>query len=164
MSDHHDLDDVASFAVGAFGEPGERVFLLQVRQGTEVLTLKVEKQQVAALIAYLAQLLNTVPLKELEPESAVVEEREPDFTVGSIAVSYEEEVDRVVIVVEELVAEGESPAGARIVVSRPLAAGVVIEGKRLIESGRPPCPFCGYPLDRRGHVCPRSNGAHPPLT
>jgi hypothetical protein len=79
-------------------------------------------------------------------------------------VSYEEEVDRVVIVVEELVAEGEAPSSARILVTRPQGAGLVIEGKRLIEGGRPPCPFCVYPLDRRGHVCPRSNGVHPPYT
>ncbi|MFA5919625.1 MAG: DUF3090 family protein [Candidatus Nanopelagicaceae bacterium] len=29
---------------------------------------------------------------------------------------------------------------------------------RVINAGRPPCPFCGLPLDPRGHVCPRANG------
>ena len=28
----------------------------------------------------------------------------------------------------------------------------------LIAAGRPPCPFCGLPLDPEGHVCPRQNG------
>jgi|HubBroStandDraft_1064217.scaffolds.fasta_scaffold44030_2 uncharacterized repeat protein (TIGR03847 family) len=164
MSEQYDLDDVQSFTVGAIGEPGGRVFILQARQGAQTLTLKVEKQQVAMLIAYLAQLLHSVPLEGDAPEAAEIQEVEPDFVAGSIAVSYEEDPDRVVIAVEELVAEGEPASGARLLVSRPQAAGVVIEGKRLIESGRPPCPFCGYPLDRRGHVCPRTNGSHPPLT
>ena len=30
--------------------------------------------------------------------------------------------------------------------------------KRVVASGRPPCPLCGQPLDARGHLCPRHNG------
>ena len=30
--------------------------------------------------------------------------------------------------------------------------------RALISAGRPPCPFCGGPLDPTGHVCPRANG------
>jgi uncharacterized repeat protein (TIGR03847 family) len=29
---------------------------------------------------------------------------------------------------------------------------------RVVAAGRPPCPFCGQPLDPEGHVCPRQNG------
>ena len=28
----------------------------------------------------------------------------------------------------------------------------------LVAAGRPPCPFCGGPLDPTGHICPRANG------
>jgi len=28
----------------------------------------------------------------------------------------------------------------------------------VVAAGRPPCPFCGNPLDAEGHVCPRANG------
>ena len=28
----------------------------------------------------------------------------------------------------------------------------------VVAAGRPPCPFCGKPLDPSGHVCPRANG------
>ena len=28
----------------------------------------------------------------------------------------------------------------------------------VVSAGRPPCPFCGGPLDASGHVCPRANG------
>jgi uncharacterized repeat protein (TIGR03847 family) len=28
----------------------------------------------------------------------------------------------------------------------------------VIEAGRPPCPFCGNPIDPEGHLCVRANG------
>ena len=28
----------------------------------------------------------------------------------------------------------------------------------VVGAGRPPCPFCGLPLDATGHLCPRQNG------
>ncbi len=28
----------------------------------------------------------------------------------------------------------------------------------VVAQGRPPCPFCGNPLDPQGHICPRANG------
>ena len=41
----------------------------------------------------------------------------------------------------------------------PLAARVFVERSlRTVAAGRPPCPFCGQPLDPTGHICPRKNG------
>ena len=31
----------------------------------------------------------------------------------------------------------------------------------VVSAGRPPCPFCGRPLDPGGHLCPRANGYRP---
>jgi uncharacterized repeat protein (TIGR03847 family) len=42
-----------------------------------------------------------------------------------------------------------TPLGARAFVERAL---------RTVAAGRPPCPFCGLPLDPTGHICPRKNG------
>lgn len=28
----------------------------------------------------------------------------------------------------------------------------------VVAAGRPPCPFCGGPIDPEGHLCPRANG------
>ena len=28
----------------------------------------------------------------------------------------------------------------------------------VVGAGRQPCPFCGGPIDLKGHLCPRSNG------
>lgn len=41
------------------------------------------------------------------------------------------------------------PAAARAFARRSSA---------LVAAGRPPCPFCGGPLDPTGHICPRANG------
>jgi uncharacterized repeat protein (TIGR03847 family) len=41
----------------------------------------------------------------------------------------------------------------------PLAARAFTERSlRTVAAGRPPCPFCGLPLDPTGHICPRKNG------
>lgn len=34
----------------------------------------------------------------------------------------------------------------------------------VVSAGRPPCPFCGRPLDPAGHLCPRANGYRPART
>jgi uncharacterized repeat protein (TIGR03847 family) len=28
----------------------------------------------------------------------------------------------------------------------------------VVAAGRPPCPFCGQPLNPEGHICLRRNG------
>ena len=30
--------------------------------------------------------------------------------------------------------------------------------ERVIDAGREPCLFCGLPINRDGHLCPRANG------
>jgi uncharacterized repeat protein (TIGR03847 family) len=41
----------------------------------------------------------------------------------------------------------------------PLAARAFVERSlRTVAAGRPPCPFCGRPLESTGHICPRKNG------
>jgi uncharacterized repeat protein (TIGR03847 family) len=40
-----------------------------------------------------------------------------------------------------------------------LAARAFVERSlRTVAAGRPPCPFCGLPLEPTGHLCPRRNG------
>jgi uncharacterized repeat protein (TIGR03847 family) len=165
LTEEFDLEDAQKLAVAAVGEPGQRVFLLQARKGSLVVTLKVEKAQVAALVTYLIRLLQSVPPEGADlPPDDMEGGGEADFVVGSLAVTYDETADRVVLVAEEATAEDEPASSARLGITRAQAAALAKEGKRLVEGGRPPCPFCGYPLDQRGHVCPRTNGAHPPLT
>jgi uncharacterized repeat protein (TIGR03847 family) len=165
MSEGYDLDRPDRFTVGTEGPVGQRLFLLQCRQGTQLLTLKIEKQQVSALAEYLAQIVRDQQRPGHLPDELPLEEpAEPAWAVGTVGVTFDEAEDRVVIVIEELVPEDEAGAIARLSVTREQAAAFAITATRLVESGRPPCPLCGSPLDPSGHECPRTNGHRPPVT
>ncbi len=164
MSESYELLDVDKLTVGALGVPGQRLFVLQARAGSSMVTLKVEKVQVAALAAHLGAMLEALPRPGRLPEDLELEEpHEPDWVVGSLAASYDEALDRLLLVAEEAVPEGEDAAQARFGLTREQVAALAIRGTSLVEAGRPPCPLCGYPLDPRGHDCPRTNGHRPPI-
>lgn len=162
MTDAFDLS-AERLWVGTVGPVGNRLFLIQCRQGDTLLTLKVEKQQVAAMGDLLARVVRDQQRPGHLPEAQALEEpTEPDWAVGTIGVSFDEAEDRVILVIEELVPEGEVGAIARVSITREQAAAFTIQAARLVESGRPPCPLCGSPLDPSGHECPRTNGHRPP--
>ena len=52
----------------------------------------------------------------------------------------------------------EGPDVLRVRLSAAMALGFARRAARIVASGRPPCPFCGQPLNPEGHVCVRSNG------
>ena len=162
MGNSYDLDEVDLLTTGTVGPPGERVFYLQARRGGQLLTLKMEKTQVAALVRYLGTLLADLPPPDqLPPDLDLVEPLEPEWVVGTLGVSYDEDTDRFVLLVEELVEEGEDGAVARIGASRDQISGLVLHGAQIVEAGRPPCPPCGEPLDVEGHLGVRMNGPKP---
>ncbi|HXQ19446.1 MAG TPA: DUF3090 family protein [Acidimicrobiales bacterium] len=166
MSEERDLPRPDRFTVGALGEPGDRVFLLQCQQGTERLTVKVEKQQVAVLASYLARIVRELGQPGSLPEDAFEEDAEAEWVVRTIGVSFDEDDNRVVIVLEEQAEEDEEESGqvARVSLSLEQAAAFAIRATALVEAGRPPCPLCGLPLDPSGHDCPRTNGHRPPAS
>jgi uncharacterized repeat protein (TIGR03847 family) len=175
MTDEHDFDEPDVCTVGAVGDVGRRLFLFYCRQGLTETTVKVEKQQIAVLSGYLGRIV-----KELGRPGHLPDDLEflgtDDFewVVGTIGVSYDEELDRIVIVLEEMGTgeedeeededEAESGHVLRVALSREQAAGFAIHATRLVEAGRPPCPLCSLPLDPSGHDCPRTNGHRPPAS
>ena len=165
MSESYDLEEVDHLTTGAVGPPGERVFYLQARSGSELLTLKLEKTQVAALVRYLGTLLSDLPAPgSLPTDLDLVEPVVAEWVIGTLGVSYDEDTDRVMLLAEELVEEGEEGAVARITARRDQVAALVLHGAEVVEAGRPPCPLCGEPLDAEGHVCARLNGHKRPAT
>jgi uncharacterized repeat protein (TIGR03847 family) len=163
MSEGYDLPAPERITIGTVGPVGDRLFLLQCRQGPTLLTLKIEKQQVAVVADYLARIVRDQDRPGHLPEELELEEpTEPAWVVGTVGVSYDDTDDRVILVIEELVADDETGAIARLSISREQAAAFAIHATRLVESGRPPCPLCGSPLDPSGHECPRTNGHRPP--
>ena len=163
-SSSFELPEVDWLTAGTVGPPGQRVFYLQARHPGGVVTLRLEKQQVAALCQYLDAMLADLP--PVEPAAADMDLVEPvvaEWVIASLGVSYDEEGDRVVLVAEELVEEGEEPARASIRITREQVAAFARHGNEVVAAGRPPCPLCGGPLDPEGHMCPRLNG-HRDLT
>jgi len=160
-----EIDTPIVFTTGTVGEPGHRVFYVQAQGDGLVVTLKLEKQQVGALADYLSGLLADLPTVDesriptlLELVGPIV----PEWTIGKLAVAWDELNDRMVLVAEELMTEEEvaaaaEPATARFRVTREQVAGFVERARVLVAGGRPPCPLCGGPLDPEGHACPRLN-------
>lgn len=148
-----------AFTAGAIGPPGQRVFYLQACDDTSVSSVRLEKQQVSALAEYLAGMLHDLPAPADVP--AAPELTEPvaaEWIVGNIGVAYDNELDRIIIVAEELVAEDE-PDGEtlRVVITRSQVRAFIERAGDLLAGGRPPCRVCGAPMDPEGHACPRSN-------
>ena len=186
MTEDFELANPDRVTIGTVGPVGERVFLLQVREGPILKTLKVEKAQVSALARFLGRMLAALEHPGELPsgeELALEPFGEPDFVVRSLGVSYDDDLDRIILVADEIdrteaeteveslfdIAEDSEPEAekgesVRLAMTREQAAALAIRGTELVEAGRPPCPLCGYPLDPRGHVCPRTNGHRPPLT
>jgi uncharacterized repeat protein (TIGR03847 family) len=168
VSDSVELSNPERVTVGTIGDVGQRVFYFQVREQAVLVTLKLEKQQVGALANHLGQLMQDLPRPgELPDESELDLEvfDEPAFVVGALAVAYDIDADRIVLLLEERVGEDEERGSElRLSLTREQAGAIAIRGIRLVETGRPSCPLCGYPLDPRGHACPRTNGHHAPLT
>jgi uncharacterized repeat protein (TIGR03847 family) len=160
----YDFDAPDHIVAGAVGAPGERTFYIQARQDGALVTLKSEKEQVRALGEYLAGVLEKLggPTAKPAPDAALVEPLEPVWAVGSIGLGYDEEADRIIIAVSELVEEeGAEAATAQFAVTRAQAARIVEQARALMRGGRPACPMCSQPIDPGGHFCVRANGQPP---
>lgn len=158
-----DLREPDRFTAGAVGGPGARVFYLQAAEAGQVVSLRLEKQQVAALGQYLHGVLADLPVVPETERPSDFDLAEPvvaEWIVGTMAVAYDPASDRIVLQADELVDEeaGEEGAHARFHLTRAQVSAFCEHAEALVASGRPPCPICGRPLDPDGHVCPRSNG------
>lgn len=175
MSDSYDFRAVTHFTSGAIGDPGQRVFYLQVGDESGHVSVRLEKQHVQALAHYFRSVLDDLPAPS-SPDLDPVGLREPaieEWTVGQIAVGLADADGEIVVVVDELVPDdhgdedededldllSSEPDGARLRAHiRPeQAARFVATAEMLMSKGRPPCKLCGQPLDPAGHACPRLN-------
>ncbi|HUC15007.1 MAG TPA: DUF3090 family protein [Acidimicrobiales bacterium] len=166
--------------VGAIGPPGKRIFYFQARQENQLVSLKLEKDQVLFLAGGLSEVLADLATPASVPSESDLELEEPveaEWAVGSMQLAYDPIADRVMITAREIASLDEDPgpeelptdgepgeaAGAvvRVALTREQAAGVIAHGKVLLRGGRPPCPLCGYPLGE-DHSCPKTNGHRSP--
>jgi uncharacterized repeat protein (TIGR03847 family) len=176
----HEFDPPERFVAGTVGEPGARTFFLQARSGPRVVSVALEKQQVAVLAERIDELLDEVmassgnetlipavapvTLDDAEPLDQPIDEQ---FRAGTMTLSWDPALARVVIEVfpiaetaadDEVEEEAEPDEIFLVRIEAGPARAFVKRAELVIEAGRPDCPFCGNPIDPDGHLCVRANG------
>ena len=164
----HEFSRPERFIAGTVGDPGERAFFLQVRSSYRLFSVAVEKAQVQAIIARLdvmvAEIRKSNPLINIEKfstDDAPLESPvEAEFQVGAMSLAWDEESALICIELYELEEDEEDSTGevVEINISLGMAIAFTARSKAVVNAGRLPCPFCGIPIDPRGHLCPRANG------
>ena len=165
-----DYDPPERFVAGTVGPPGQRQFYLQASGGGRVTSVALEKTQVHLLAGRIDDLLDEYAgdarpddLLDNAPLDMPLEE---DFTVGTMRLDWDPAAGRLVL---HLVPIGEDVDATtdlgtltapclRVSLTPSAARSFADRSRRVVAAGRPPCPFCGAPLDPGGHVCPRANG------
>jgi uncharacterized repeat protein (TIGR03847 family) len=146
--------------VGTRGEVGNRLFLLQFREGRRLTVVKCEKLQLSAIAQWIAASIDQLGRPGHLPDDLELEpEYEWDMVLGEVTLSIDQESDEIRL---EALSDNEEDS-LEVALTPEWAGALSIAITRLIEAGRPPCPLCGFPLDPRGHDCPRTNGNTPPL-
>ena len=168
MSIYFEFNETDVFTAGALGEPGKRTFVLQVRAEGQRITIKCEKEQVAAMSEYLRKLLADAPDVSHEPISDAMQLSqpiEPEFVLGTVGLAYDTLRDRLVIQLDQIEISSEDNAELveqdvsriRAHITRGQAAAFCQHADEVVSSGRPSCVFCGRPINKDGHLCPRMN-------
>jgi uncharacterized repeat protein (TIGR03847 family) len=174
------FDDPDRFVAGTVGEPGNRTFFLQAVQGHRVATVALEKVQVALLADRIAGILAELDKRAVQPiaseargddERPLDEPLREEFRVGTLTISWDSDGSELVVEARSMADEedeeeeeeipddaAEGPDVMRVRLAPPLALGFARRAARVVSAGRPPCPFCGEPLNPEGHMCSRSNG------
>ncbi len=166
-----ELERVDKVTAGAVGEPGQRSFYIQARQGGRVVTILVEKQQVELLGTSILEILAKVGLETgegpSEDELGLEPPLEPLWRAGRLSIGYAEDRDLMLLEIEELIEEADEegepddvrePASVRLWATREQMLALARHGAEVAARGRPRCRFCGNPIDPEGHVCPAMNG------
>ncbi|GGR21408.1 DUF3090 domain-containing protein [Streptomyces netropsis] len=178
------------FVAGTVGLPGRRIFFLQASAAGRTTSVVLEKTQVEALAERIDELLDEVvrrtggnapvpavapaELADTAPLDTPVEE---EFRVGTMALAWDGEHERMVVEAQALVElaadteedlaeaeerllkdEANGPPMLRVRLTGTMARAFAKRALEVVNAGRPPCPLCSLPLDPEGHVCPRQNG------
>ena len=167
------------FVVGTVGQPGERTFFLQVREGNRLTSMSLEKSQVQALAERLDFMVREIKqndptfiLRSLARDDGPLETPiEEEFRIGVISLAFDTSVQKIQIDLQAVSESAEENIEfsddelsekdldlVRILLQPSEVDRFSKRAAIVVAAGRQPCPFCGGPLDPKGHLCPRSNG------
>src|SRR3954447_22000996 len=176
------FDPPERFVAGTVGRPGDRTFFLQARDGSRVVSIVLEKVQVAVLADRLGDLLSELERRGVDAAAddgpSVVDDTGPldepineAFRAGSLTLGWDVDDELVLVEARAQSEDGEpidpdedddededGPDLLRVRMTAAAARSFVSRAERVVATGWPPCPLCGAPLDPQGHICPRRNG------
>jgi len=126
------------------------------------------------------------PTEEDIDRAPLDEPLQESFRVGTMAITWDGEDETIVIEARELLedeeageseeaeaeaeaededeeaedeeAEDEEADRIRVTLSPRRVLAFAARALEVVAAGRPPCPFCGQPLNPEGHLCVRRNG------
>ena len=105
----HRYDAPDRFVAGTVGQPGERTFFLQAREGNRITSVACEKQQVSVLAEHLDKVLDEVLRRSsggvnVPPAASSASDTDPldapiteEFRVGTMTIAWDPTIDRIVI-------------------------------------------------------------------
>jgi uncharacterized repeat protein (TIGR03847 family) len=155
--------DIQFIRPEALGEPGSRRFRIVVVINGRTVISWMEKEQVRRLGELLLDVIERLPSAASDDEVAEVS-AEPDestsaqFRAGRMELSYDEEDDRLVVIIHDIEAPEEGPPALAFRMTRAQTRRFSVEADELVQSGRPTCPLCGRPMGPGDHVCEKQNG------
>jgi uncharacterized repeat protein (TIGR03847 family) len=180
------FDNPDRFVAGTVGLPGSRTFYLQARDGDRIISVVIEKVQVTLLAERLTQLLTEVRERGaavpddpigLDDDNAPLDEPINEaFRVGTMAIVWDGEDESIVVEARSMTEDDDDPSAAmdadeddvadendesdvvRVNLTPRRALAFARRALDVVAAGRPPCPFCGQPLNPEGHICARRNG------
>ena len=164
--------------VGTIGLPGARTFYLQVRTGTQIVSIALEKQQSALLADKIDEILDQLLTVEGNPHSVPagtpielvdndqLEAVQEQFRTGAMTLGWDPTTSQVVIEAypitdvdpdnsDESLDVDDADVPEMLLVRMPVgtARAFAMRTREVVGAGRPACPLCGYPVDADGHVC-----------
>ena len=164
--------------VGTIGLPGARTFYLQVRTGTQIVSVALEKQQSALLADKIDEILDQLLTVEGNPHSVPagtpielvdndqLEAVQEQFRTGAMTLGWDPTTSQVVIEAypitdvdpdnsDESLDVDDADVPEMLLVRMPVgtARAFAMRTREVVGAGRPACPLCGYPVDADGHVC-----------
>lgn len=176
----HGFDWPDRFVTGTIGQPGSRTFFLQVRSGSQIVSVALEKEQSAALAERIEEVLdelmtaegNPFSIPALTPEGLVDNDPleqpvEEQFRAGVMSLGWDPSTAQIVIeafpyseadveALDPVEIDPEEILLVRIPVGT--ARAFAKRTREVVGAGRPICPLCRVPMDADDHVCTLPDG------
>jgi len=145
MATELDFDPVDFITIGTIGPKGQRVFHLQAGHEGRIISFTIEKEQALALSEAIEELVDGLDERfdeRTQVQMAALdmdlrEPIEPMFRIAQMALAFDEETRKVILVAQELGLDDEETDVVRLWCNREQMYALSIQALEMYESGRP---------------------------